>query len=56
MGKERISLSKIKQLLSIREKIAEDCFRGSKMILPFSKHLSEIVSERYPNKKIRSIS
>ena len=43
---------KDKAVLSIREKIAEDCFRGSKMILPFSKHLSEIVSERYPNKKI----
>ena len=44
---------KDKTILSIREKIAEDCFRESKMILPFSKHLSEIVSKKYPNKKIR---
>ena len=43
---------KDKTILSIREKIAEDCFRESKMILPFSKHLSEIVSKKYPNKKV----
>ena len=43
---------KDKVILSIREKRAEEIFRGSKMILPFSKHLSEIVSEKYPNKKI----
>ena len=44
---------KDKTITSMREKIAEDCFRESKMILPFSKHLSEIVSKKYPNKKIR---
>ena len=44
---------KDKTIISMREKIAEDCFRESKMILPFSKHLSKIVSKKYSNKKIR---
>ena len=43
---------KNKITLSIREKIAENCFKGSKMILPFSKHLAKIVNEKYPGKKI----
>ena len=44
---------KNKITLSIREKIAENCFEGSKIILPFSKHLAEIVNEKYPEKKIK---
>jgi glycosyltransferase involved in cell wall biosynthesis len=44
---------KDKIVLSIKEKIAEDCFKGSKMILPFSNHLAEIVKEKYPDKKIK---
>ena len=44
---------KDKIILSIKEKRAEDCFKNSKMILPFSNHLSQIVSERYPDKKIK---
>jgi len=43
---------KNKIILSIKEKIAEDCFKGSKMILPFSNHLAEISKKKYPNKKI----
>lgn len=44
---------KNKITLSIREKIAENCFKNSKMILPFSKHLAGIVNEKYPGKKIK---
>ena len=43
---------KEKIVLSIKEKIAEDCFKGSKMILPFSNHLAEITKGKYPDKKI----
>jgi glycosyltransferase involved in cell wall biosynthesis len=43
---------KEKITLSIKEKIAENCFKGSKMILPFSNHLVEITKKKYPNKKI----
>ena len=43
---------KDKIILSIKEKIADDCLKGSKMILPFSNHLAEITKEKYPNKKI----
>ena len=43
---------KDKIVLTIKEKIAEDCFRGSKIILPFSNHLAEITKEKYPDKKI----
>ena len=44
---------KNKITLSFREKIAENCFKGSKMILPFSEHLAEIVRKKYPDKKIK---
>lgn len=44
---------KNKILLSIREKIAHECFMGSSMILPFSNYLSSIVQEKYPDKNIQ---
>jgi hypothetical protein len=44
---------KNKMILSIKEKIAEDCFEGSKMILPFSNHLAEITKKNTLIKELK---
>jgi len=39
-------------VLWCRNRIAEKCFSGATMILPFSNHLSKIVKSRYPYKPV----
>lgn len=37
------------------EKIAEHCFKGSKIILPICNYLTEIVRKRYPSKPVETL-
>lgn len=37
------------------EKIAEQCFKGSKVILPICNYLTEIVRKRYPDKAVETL-
>jgi len=56
MAQETLYKSPPKKLVLQKWKeIAEECFQGSKIILPICNHLSEITKKRYPGKPIETM-
>ena len=47
------SKKQIEYQLQRNEKLADYCFKNSKLILPISKYLEKEVRKRYPNKNIK---